>query len=77
MAAQLTGGSVDAPATAEQQREAYIAALLREREGLLARGALSRVEAVDAELIRCGFEFVERGAEERPAAERAVSGKRR
>ena len=40
----------------EQDRQHNIRALLREREGCIQRGLDSRVEAIDAELRRLGYE---------------------
>lgn len=62
---------LDAPATPAQQRDAYIAALLRERDGLIARGLGRRVSEIEAELERVGFERVER-ATVAPKTERAT-----
>lgn len=69
MAGSLTGGPVEDGAA--RSNDAYIAALLRERDGYVARGLGDRVSAVEAELVRAGVEPVEQAAE-RPKAERAT-----
>ena len=61
-------------ADTKEQTEAYIAALLRERDGLIAREDKEGVAAVDAELRRVGHKAkppAER-AEKRPASERST-----
>ncbi len=81
MAGSLTGGSVEDGVA--RTNDAYIAALLRERDGYIARGLGDRVSAVEAELVRVGIELdlsgfpqdemmVERATVE-PKAERAVT----
>ena len=40
----------------DEQRAAYIRALLKERAGLVAYGKADRVEGIDAELRRLGVE---------------------
>lgn len=61
--------------------EAYVAALLREREGYAKYGKTERVEAVDAELARLGVtrESVHDGAEQAVTSppERAAGGRAR
>lgn len=57
-------------ADTQEQTAAYIAALLREREGLVAREDEEAVAAVDAELRRVGHRASPpaKRAEKRPAA---------
>jgi hypothetical protein len=74
MAGSLTGGPVEDGAG--RSNDAYIAALLRERDGYVARGLGDRVSAVEAELVRAGVELVEWATAE-PEAERAVIPKAR
>lgn len=52
----------------EAKRDALIGALLREREGLKARGLDARVNAVDAELARLGYKT--KATETKPAREK-------
>ena len=66
-----TTPSEDGAVTDDAAREAHIAALLRERDGYLARGLLDRVEGVDDALVAEGFERVER-AVQTPKASRAT-----
>lgn len=47
-----------------------IAALLRERDGYVARGRGDRVDQVEAELERLGFERVERATTRQPVTRR-------
>lgn len=69
MAGSLRGGPVEDGIV--RGNDAHVAALLREREGYIARGLGDRVDAVEAELVRQGFELVER-AVIAPVAERAT-----
>lgn len=54
-----------------EQRKAYIAGLLQEREGYARRGLDDRLKAVDAELRRVGAQgkIPKDQAERRPAAQ--------
>jgi len=74
MAGSLTGGPVEGGAATSN--DAYIAALLRERDGYIARGLGDRVSAVEAELVRAGIELVERATAE-PTVRRATVARRR
>lgn len=58
MVANLSGPVEDGVATPDQQTDAYAAALLRERDGYIARGLGARVTAIEAELVRIGYELV-------------------
>jgi len=62
-----TGGAVETEVPTTD--EAYVAALLREREGYATHGREDRVKAVDAELKRLGVSR----ADTHKGAERAVS----
>lgn len=73
MAGSLTGGPLEDGVS--RSNDVYIAALLRERDGYIARGLGERVSAVEAELVRAGVEVVERATVE-PAGERAVKTNR-
>lgn len=55
----LTSTVKDEAATPDEQKAAYVASLLREREGYIARGQGDRVSAVEAELERIGIERAE------------------
>lgn len=50
----------DGAASEADTTTAYQQALLRERDGYIARGAHERVMAVEAALVASGFELVER-----------------
>jgi hypothetical protein len=60
-------------ADTKEQTEAYIAGLLREREGLVIREDEEGIAAVDAELRRVGHKAKApaKRAEKRPAAEKS------
>ena len=81
MAGSLSGGPIeDGAATADTAKDAYIAALIRERDGYVSRGMLERMLGVEAELERVGVERVAAEPERatvKPEAERAVKPRRR
>ncbi len=77
MAGSLTGGPLeDGAAAPDTAKDAYIAALLRERDGYVARGMHERMLGVEDELERVGIERVEQATVE-SKAERAVKPRRR
>lgn len=62
-------------ASADEQRTAYQAALLRERDGYIARGNADGVADVEAALVASGFELVERAVEPPTPRARATKSK--
>lgn len=67
---ERTNGMADT----NENRQAYIAALLRERESCERRALDARVREIDAELKRCGHEAKApaQRAERRPATHKSV-----